>query len=294
MARNALNTAFVADPLKFIKDKDHAVGGHDDLLQAMKGTREITMAMTDPMWRMCKRYLEAVDAIGQISFDLKAFKKGGHKMVVIQTVPAGSMSSVWAGLPRPSDRPVTGYWFPYKTLTPQQLEAVKEGKGPSEGMGWVDFPMTAPAHPFVFTGSMQGCAIVVTLSPANPTTHFRAYHYPNVSSYIGKEGDMSFTKWPKSGGDVCAWLDDSQYGASADDVDAFNFLHFSGDQWRIYTQMQRRLTLRNVNDRTDRGVTIFQVLKTRVSEPIPTVPMSTFALLEQQTAWRDTIGKRKK
>ncbi|WP_224368770.1 hypothetical protein [Hyalangium versicolor] len=295
MPLNPLNTSFVNDPLTFISNRDHAVGGHDDLLQAMAGTRAPTLAMGTPLWMQCRRYLEAVDAMGQISFDLKTYQKDGHRMVVLQTIPEGSRSSGWAALPAPSTNPVRGYWFPYKTLSTPQMEQLKGGGGPAGGMGYIDFPMQNPAHPFVFTGSMQGCHLVVTLSPQHPTTHFRAYHYPNAGSYVhSKNADMTFHHWPsQTGGRVCAWLDDTQYAADPPEaVDAFNFLYYENNTWRIYTQMQQRHTLRRVEDVTDRGVTVFEMLGSRVSDPIPTEPLTPYQLLRRSNQWRQAVAAR--
>jgi hypothetical protein len=41
--------------------------------------------------------------------------------------------------------------------------------------GWVDLPLHQPAHNFMFTAAMQGCALVVTQSPV--ANHMRVYHH---------------------------------------------------------------------------------------------------------------------
>lgn len=286
---NALNTEFLSNPLTFIQNADYAVGGHDDLVQAMGGTRASTIVRGTELYRNAEVFLGYVDALGVISFELVKYKNGSRKMVMMRPVvdPAiFQMKEIGKSFAAPPSNPIQGYWFPYKVPTTEQMTAAKKagGGGPPKVMGYVDFEKKNPKYPFVFTGSMQGCHIVVTRSPQKPNTHFRAYHYASPGNYRGQAGDMAYLLWPASvGGQVCAWLDDSQYGADPknDAVDAFNFLHYSGGQWRIYTQKQKRDLI--FGDKS--AVVMFTVMDTAVSEPIPDQPLSNAELIASYKAW---------
>jgi hypothetical protein len=66
-----------------------------------------------------------------------------------------------AGYAIQGDIPIRAYWCPF----------LAGGGLP----GWVDVPRTNPVYRFVFTAAMQGCALVVTNSPAAPR-NFRVFH----------------------------------------------------------------------------------------------------------------------
>jgi hypothetical protein len=129
-----------------------------------------------------------------------------------------------------SDTPIQGYFFPYLSPPggPQQVNNHQWGV---RNMGWVDVPRQNPAHDFVFTGMMNGCALVFTDSPLG-NTHFRVYHYPNVSTYprfktqLRWEGQRRLKVWTVE-----------EYGAVGH-PDAFNFLHFHNNEWYLYCQPQ--------------------------------------------------------
>ena len=67
------------------------------------------------------------------------------------------------------DLPISAYWIPYLV-----------GGGLP---GWVDIPRRWALWRIVLTAAMQGCALVVTSSPASPA-HFRVFHnqHPEMSS----------------------------------------------------------------------------------------------------------------
>lgn len=129
-----------------------------------------------------------------------------------------------------SGTPIRGYFFPYLSPPggPQQVNSHQWGV---KNMGWVDVPKQNPAHPFVFTGMMNGCALVITDSPQG-NTHFRVYHYPNVSTYprfkqqLRWEGQRRTRVWTVE-----------EYGADRK-PDAFNFLHYHNNEWYLYCQPQ--------------------------------------------------------
>lgn len=298
MAINPLNQAFLLNSRTFIAQPEHAISGHDDLIQATKGTRKVTIQRgTDttgtPDWLAANTLTNLIDATGVISFDFKPFRHARQRMIVMTPICDTTLFTLPAPMRRrfcrPSDNPVRGYWFPYIAKTPQiHARARRGGGGPPSVMGWVDIPMHVPAHSFAFTGSMQGCHIVVTQSPANPLTHFRVYHYPSPATYWATPGNMTFNQWPSAtAGRICAWFDDTMYEHEPPDaVDAFNFLHHDGANWYIQTQKQHRTTI--IQGRT--ALVLFRVVGGTVTGPIPTRPIPIGRLFEHATQWRQRRG----
>ena len=138
-----------------------------------------------------------------------------------------------------SNQPIQGYFFPYLSPPGGPLQ-VTNRLWDIRHMGWVDVPRQNPARNFVFTGMMNGCALVITDSPLG-NTHFRVYHYPNVSSYprfktqLRWEGARRRHVWTVE-----------EYGAN-NAPDAFNFLHYHQNEWYLYCQPQTQ-------NRVDGGV----------------------------------------
>jgi len=295
MPANALNSAFVANPANFINNANHSVIGHDDLLQATTGTRDPTKAhaMGSKNWKNAKTFMDLIDAAEVIAFDFVPYSHGARNMVLMTPVAAKPTftlpSSVTSSFCQASTNPVVGYWFPYKVYTPQQHNVARKGKGPPSVMGWVDIPMNAPAHSFAFTGSMQGCHLVITLSPKNPLTHFRVYHYASPGTTYKTSGNMAFINWPSAtGGRICYWFDDTQYENNAPaEVDAFNFLHHDGTNWYIHTQKQKRHIVRVGLS----GFTLLEMVGVSRVGPIPTTPVPKGRVFEQETRWRNARGK---
>ena len=133
--------------------------------------------------------------------------------------------------------PINGYFFPY--LSPPSVTAVTNGTWGIAQMGCVDVPRLNPAHDFVFTGMMNGCALVFTDSPLG-RSHFRVYHYPSVSSFPHFMTQMFWLGKPRRG----VWAVE-HYGSPAD-PNAFNFLHYDrgDDRWYLccQPQTQHRIT----------------------------------------------------
>lgn len=150
-----------------------------------------------------------------------------------------------------SNAPIQGYFFPY--LSPPGGPAqVNQRLWDVRNMGWVDVPRQNPAHPFVFTGQMNGCAMVITDSPLG-NAYFRAYHYPNVSSYprfkdqARWQGERRRRVWTVE-----------EYG-DANNPDAFNFLHYHNNEWYLYCQPQTQnivdgRPVMSIRQKTVRGV----------------------------------------
>jgi hypothetical protein len=135
-----------------------------------------------------------------------------------------------------AEAPIKGYWFPYLS-PPGGTEMVKNGTWGIAQMGQVDFPKNNPKHRFVFTGQMNGCALVITDSPLGDN-YYRAYHYPNVSTYPKFKPSNT---WPQTRRYV--WTVD-EYGAlNGKDYqpNAWNFLHYTGGEWYLCCQPVRSL-----------------------------------------------------
>ena len=125
---------------------------------------------------------------------------------------------------------ITGYYFPYKNGTIND---------PNTDCGWVDVPKTSPVYKWVFTGSMQGCEIVVVDSPLK-ANHYRFYHYQNASS--NKKYRHQNWNGPTP---IRYWLNFGEYGKDGIEKDgldarlhayAWNFFHFTEDTWWHYCQ----------------------------------------------------------
>lgn len=134
-----------------------------------------------------------------------------------------------------SQHPIPGYFFPYLSPPggPPQVNSSRWG---IPQMGFVDVPKQNPAHAFVFTGQMNGCALVFTDSPVG-NTHFRVYHYPNVSSYPRFK---TYLRW-QGQRRKHVWTVE-EYG-TAQEPDAFNFLHHDGNHWYLYCQPQSQVVV---------------------------------------------------
>lgn len=139
--------------------------------------------------------------------------------------------------------PIRGYFFPYAS-PPNQI-VYNNGTWGIPQMGFVDVPRQNPAHDFVFTGMMNGCALVFADSPVG-RTHFRVFHYPNIDSYPRFKSQMFWTGKPR----WAVWTVE-EYGSDAD-PNGFNFLHFDRGDNRWYLccqpQTQHRVTGGTVMD----------------------------------------------
>jgi len=117
-----------------------------------------------------------------------------------------------------NDVPITAYWCPF----------YQGNRLP----GYVDVPRHNPAHQFVFTPAMNGCAFVITQSP-NGSDWFRVYHnqHPDsdtITDLITRE----------SGEEVLSSFGFREYGTESN-PNAFNFLHFGAQGWRYISQPQK-------------------------------------------------------
>jgi hypothetical protein len=145
-------------------------------------------------------------------------------------------------LHEPDEDPILGYWFPYKFGDPQH----------HSDMGFVDVPKKNPEYPFVFTGSMCGCHLVITDSPVDKIakTHFRVWHYQSPESnpiYTPEQWDMGGKGFP--GNTVFDWLSFARfegihkkhdvYGGDPGKIEeafGFNFLRYFEGEWFLNSQ----------------------------------------------------------
>jgi len=117
------------------------------------------------------------------------------------------------------------YYIPYHNERPQ-----KDDK-PEEILGYVDFHATDPVTPYVITGQMNGCHLIVSASPYKG--YLRAWHYQSPGS------KPVFTKYnfPFK---VYAWITDADYAGTRLGVDVcgFNYLQFNRGKWWVVSQPQ--------------------------------------------------------
>lgn len=112
---------------------------------------------------------------------------------------------------------IAGYWCPF----------VQGGELP----GWVDLPLHNPAHDFMLTAAMQGCALVVTGSPV--AGHIRVYHHQHpdmasVSAAIHAVGQPVIS--------ILGYADYGLVGLHGNAPNAFNFLYYRNAHWNYVTQ----------------------------------------------------------
>jgi hypothetical protein len=132
--------------------------------------------MDDPIWflnRLCvdnKAMQEGVDGARNLE------RLNGAKFGVFDLVPVSGGNTVTLRYASPmsghvitGDPPIFAYWCPF----------LAGGGLP----GWVDIPRANPPRRLMFTAAMQGCALVVTKSPAS-NAHFRVFHnqHPETAS----------------------------------------------------------------------------------------------------------------
>ncbi|MBV8467603.1 MAG: hypothetical protein JO218_16815 [Burkholderiales bacterium] len=97
--------------------------------------------------------------------------------------------------------------------------------------GWVDLPERNPARRFMFTASMQGCALVVTRSPV--AGHIRVYHH----QHPGAGNNGIWDQIHAVGQAVVSVLTFDDYcGDENIASNAFNFMYYRNSQWHYVTQ----------------------------------------------------------
>jgi len=234
------NTLFLEDPVGYVRAKavditrfPLAVSGHLDVRAAFSAEQAI-----DSWWRgMGPDYINAWNVI---SFDLikrhKDTVEGGKTSYIFrldrrtftEEQKAKMTEDRWEKFDN-AKHAITGHFFPYASPARGTAD-VNEGTWGVANMGFVDFLRVNPTHPFVFTGAMNGCAIVITESPLGDD-YYRAYHYPNVSTYP-KFIDRSH--WPHT--PLFYWTFADYGGDGEMEADALNFLFYAEGEWHLCCQ----------------------------------------------------------
>jgi hypothetical protein len=153
------------------------------------------------------------------------------KMGAFDLQPMGGVTvkfRISSGLPA-NDQPINAYWCPYEA-----------GGGLP---GFVDFPRNGPLYPFVFTAAMNGCAFVVTTSPAGGGS-LRLYHHQHPGDANAAPGGTPQRIWNainNQGQAILSVFMFEDYGAATPahtEPNAFNFLYHDGHHWYYVSQPQ--------------------------------------------------------
>jgi hypothetical protein len=112
---------------------------------------------------------KAVEAAKAGEFDLEPVSlQGAHAVFLRFVVPGVYAPSVeYGGLGRGADPSIKAYWLGY-------LMPGLQGAG-KDRIPYVDLPKAGPARKLMLTGAMNGCSMVVTQHPDDPTL-LRVYH----------------------------------------------------------------------------------------------------------------------
>ena len=194
---NGANGQFCADPAGFLR---HYVVNNVRFLQAMGHPG------ASPQLRML---LNMAEALKEASFDLVRNELEAGSLIYDLTLSNQVVSGESA---------INAYWCPFiqGTVTP----------------GFVDVPRHNPAHRFVFTPAMNGCAFFITPSPKGES-YFRLYHnqHPHnaavrqhIATHCGSDRVLSTFTF-------------KDYGTDAH-PNAFNFLHYQNSRWVYISQPQ--------------------------------------------------------
>jgi hypothetical protein len=111
----------------------------------------------------------AIELAKEGYFDLEPMALEGRTTIFLRYVVPGQYAPAvaYGGLPRGADPAIRAYWLGY-------LMPGLQGAGKAR-IPFVDLPKGAPAHPLMMTGSMNGCSLVVTQHPGDPSL-LRVYH----------------------------------------------------------------------------------------------------------------------
>ena len=190
--------------------------------------------LDDPVWfldRMCvdnKTMQEGVAGAQHLE------RLNGAKFGVFDLVPTGGNSvrltyaSPGTGHHIVGDRPIWAYWCPF----------LAGGGLP----GYIDIPRISPKRRLIFTAAMQGCALVITASPASRES-FRVYHHQHPESLQvwdkiwaqGTRGRTSMLSYEQYGNPT---------GADGGMTNAFNFLwRPRGRAWSFVSQSNKFVPL---------------------------------------------------
>ena len=161
-------------------------------------------------------------ASGDLGLQFNANK--AHETAYVDLVPwdKGSRASQVVFSPSMQNRGgklLAGYYVPYLAF----------GTITSNGasLQTLAIPKRNPKHPYVFTGGMNGCSLLLL---EHTDDAYLAVHYPNSD---GREKGYPLL----NGAKVVLDVHFDQYG-SGSNPNAFNFLHFNDGAWTAIVQSQ--------------------------------------------------------
>ena len=123
--------------------------------------------------------------------------------------------------------PLRAYWLPYVSIGMQGNTLA--------GVPHVDIPNAAPTRNFVFTGSMNGCSLVITRIPGGFRVYHDSTHNPNL--FIGHNVVLRLDYDQAVANSPYVYGDNGQ-PASSKTPTSFNFLHFRHGSWYLVCQPQ--------------------------------------------------------
>ncbi len=172
-----------------------------------------------------KTMQEGVEAAKHIT-QLNGAKVGAFDLI---TVKDSLVRLTYAVVPEiKNDAPIFAYWCPF--LPGMDLP------------GWVDIPKSEPKFNFVLTAAMQGCAFIITNSPASEQS-FRVFHNQHP------EDKRPWAAMEKEGATkIVSKLSYEQYGNAIDEeggmTNAFNLLWKPPDKnWSYVSQSNKFVPL---------------------------------------------------
>jgi hypothetical protein len=126
-----------------------------------------------------------------------------------------------------SEQPIRAYWLPYVSIGMQ-------GKALA-GVPYVDIPSAAPTRNFVFTGSMNGCSLVITRIAGGFRVYHDSTHNPNL--FIGQNVVLRLDYDQTVANSPYVYGDNGQ-PATTKTPTSFNFLYFKNASWYLVCQPQ--------------------------------------------------------
>lgn len=152
---------------------------------------------------------------------LDAAKSGGFDLDFAGLLPERRSVLRVSPAPLMGDAPIQAYWCPF----------VSGGGLP----GWVDLPTLNPPWRFMFTASMQGCALVVTPSPV--ANHIRVYHHQHPTDGPSQSVWNALNGVGQQVSSILAYDDYGVAGVAGPQVaNALNFLYYRNGRWNFVTQ----------------------------------------------------------
>ena len=125
------------------------------------------------------------------------------------------------------EQPLRAYWLPYVSIGMQGNTLA--------GVPYVDIPNAAPTRNYVFTGSMNGCSLVITRLAGGFRVYHDSTHNPNL--FIGQNVVLRLDYDATVANSPYVYGDNGQ-PASNKTPTSFNFLYFRNGSWYLVCQPQ--------------------------------------------------------